>query len=377
MRQRLLHITTVDLTAYCFLRSKLKHFREHGYEVALATTFQDFRSDLEPVCDFCFDVSIPRRIQPWGDLKALLQLMALIRGYRPHLVHTYTSKAGLLGRLAARICRVPVVVHTIYELPQNSTRNPWLKALYRALERLAALWCDWFVTISKPNLEQIAVEKICPADQLELIREGLDFDHYQPQLPASTLRQQWHLPPGAQVLGIAGRLEPAKGHGDLLRAVALLKPEFPDLHLVVMGRGHLRSALEQQTRELGIADRVHFLGWIEDLVSSLAALDLFVLSSHYEGLGVVLLEALALGVPVVSTRVGGAQDIVEHEVTGLFAPAHDPEGLASAIRRMLLDPELARATALRGQQRVRQKFQARVADQLSLELYQRLLSRRE
>jgi glycosyltransferase involved in cell wall biosynthesis len=371
----MLHITTIDLTAYCFLRTKFKHFRAHGHEVALATTFGRFRADLEPCCDLCFGVDIPRRIRPWQDFQALLQLVTIIRGYRPDVVHTYTSKAGLLGRLAARLCRVPLIVHTIYELPQNSTTRPWLKKFYWLLEKLAALWGDHFVTISQVNVEQILTEKICPRECLSLIREGIELERYHPQRAASEVRAQWGLPGDAKVLGIAARLEPAKGHRDLLQAFAILSERHPKLHLMVMGTGELKEALESEVLRLNLKGRVHFLGWVEDLVSSIAALDLFVLSSHYEGLGLVLLEALAVGVAVVSTRVGGTQDIVEHEVTGLFAPPHDPKALAQTIERLLLDPELAQRLARAGRRRVEKDFRSQMADALSLELYEKLGSR--
>jgi len=368
----MLHITTIDLTAFCFLRTKFKHFRRHGYEVALATTFGRFREDLEPCCDFCFGVEIPRRIRPWQDFKALLQLIAVIRGYRPDVVHTYTSKAGLLGRLAARICRVPLIVHTIYELPQNSTSRPWLKKLYWALEKLAALWGHHFVTISQVNVEQILEERICPAANLSLIREGIELERYRPQVTASEIRARWGLPPDAKILGIAARLEPAKGHRDLLQAFSLLSERHPELHLMIMGTGELEEALQAEVVRMNLQERIHFLGWVEDLVSCIAALDLFVLSSHYEGLGLVLLEALAVNVPVVSTRVGGTQDIIEDGVTGLFAPPHNPGALAQTIERLLLDPGMAQRLAQAGRSRVEQDFRSQMADLLSLELYQRL-----
>lgn len=372
MGLRMLHITTIDLTAFCFLRTKFKHFRAHGHEVALATTFGRFRDDLEPHCDFCFGVDIPRRIRPWQDFKALLQLVAVIRGYRPDMVHTYTSKAGLLGRLAARICGVPLIVHTIYELPQNSTPRPWLKKIYWMLEKLAALWGHHFVTISQVNVDQILAERICPAESLSLIREGVELERYHPHVAASEIRASWGLPPEANVLGIAARLEPAKGHHDLLQAFALLSQRHPDLHLMVMGTGDLEQTLRAEVLKLNLQGRIHFLGWVEDLVSSIAALDLFVLSSHYEGLGLVLLEALAVNVPVVSTRVGGTQDIVEDGVTGLFAPPHDPRALAQAIERLLLDREMAQRLAQAGRSRVEKDFRSQTADSLSLELYEKL-----
>jgi glycosyltransferase involved in cell wall biosynthesis len=367
MGLRTLHVTTIDLTAHCFLRTTFDLLRKAGYEVALACDFQQFQEELADHTDRMFQVKIPRRIQPFQDLRGLAQLLRVIRLYRPHILHSYTSKAGFLARLAGRLCDVPLVVHTIYELPQNSTRSRLKKRLYWAMEKLADGWCDHAITITRVNQRQILAEGICRPEKLSVITVGLDLEQYQAQAPPP-----WKLPDDALLMGIAGRLEPAKGHSDLLQAMARLAPANPRLHLVVMGTGHLRQQLERQRDELGLRERVHFLGWVEDLVSAMAALDIFVLSSHYEGLGVVLLEASALGVPVVSTRVGGTQDIVDDGITGLFAPAHDPAGLAAAIQRLLDDPALASRLAAAGKAKIFREFSAAEADQKTLDLYSRL-----
>lgn len=372
MSLRTLHVTTIDLTAHCFLRTTLDHLRQAGHEVGLACTFERFREELAGHADQLFDLQIPRQIHPWRDLRALWQLLRLLRRYRPDLVHSHTSKAGFLTRLAARLTGVPVIVHTIHELPQNATRSALKKRFYWLLEKLAAPWSHHLITVSRVNQAQILREGICRAEKLALIPGGLPLEKYRPARSAEAVRSEWGLPAGARVLGMAGRLEPAKGHGDLLQAFARITD--PSAHLMIMGTGPLRPALEARTRQLGLEGRVHFLGWVDDLITAMAALDLFVLSSHYEGLGVVLLEALALGVPVVSTCVGGTQDIIEHEVTGLFAPPHQPEQLAGQVQRLLDDPALARRLAQAGQEKVRRDYRAEDADHKVLELYQRLVN---
>ena len=373
MGLRTLHVTTIDLTAHCFLRTTFDLLRREGHEVALACDFQQFQEELANHTDRMFQVKIPRKIKPFQDLRALAQLIRVIRLYRPQILHSYTSKAGFLARLAGRLCDVPLVVHTIYELPQNSTRSRLKKTIYWAMEKLADRWCDHATTITRVNQRQILAEGICRPEKLSVITVGLALENYQ----AVQGPPPWSLPADAIVLGMAGRMEPAKGHSDLLLAMAKLAPANPRLHLVMMGTGHLRQQLERQRDELGLRERVHFLGWVEDLVSAMAGLDLFVLSSHYEGLGVVLLEASALGVPVVSTRVGGTQDIIDDEITGLFAPAHDPAGLAATIQRLLDDPALAARLAAAGKAKVYREFSAADADRKTLDLYARLLKNRE
>ncbi len=369
-------MTTIDLTAHCFLRSTLQALRDTGHEAALACKFERFREELEQVTDRVYPVEIPRRIRPLQDFRAFVELLKVIRAYRPDILHTYTSKAGLLGRLAAFIMRVPVIVHTIYELPQNSTSSVWTKRFYWALEKLAASWCHHLITISRVNQEQILRERICRSGRLSLIPVGLSLDDYIPKRSRDEVRHAWDLPKDSIVLGMAGRLEPVKGHSDLLQAFALLAPRYPRLHLVLMGTGYLLPQLEDQVNALGLGQRVHFLGWVEDLVSHMAALDFFVLSSRYEGLGVVLLEALVLGIPVVSTRVGGTQDIVDDGVTGLFSAPNEPTALAQAISRLMDDPEQARRMAQAGREKVLHEYDARKTDRKTIELYHRLFAQR-
>ncbi|MBT9582243.1 glycosyltransferase family 4 protein [bacterium] len=372
MGLRTLHVTTIDLTAHCFLRTTFDHLRRAGHQVALACTFQRFQAELDNHTDYLFPVAIPRHIHPLSDAIALVQLLKIIRDYRPDVIHTHTSKAGFVGRLAACLGRVPLIIHSIYELPQNSTRSNLKKRFYWGLEKLAASWCHHLITISRVNERQILSEGICAPPKLSFIPVGLTLKDYQSSLPRQTVRKAWGLPEQAVVLGMAARLEPVKGHSDLLQAFSLLAAGQPHLHLMLMGLGPLRPNLERQIERLGLVGRVHLLGWVDDLITAIAALDVFVFSSHYEGLGVVLLEALALGVPVVSTRVGGTQDIIENEITGLFAPPHQPQQLASAIQRMLDDPSLARRLALAGQSKVRLDYRAEDADQKILDLYLRL-----
>lgn len=368
MGLRTLHVTTIDLTAHCFLRSTFDLLRRQGHEVALACDFQQFQAELADHTDRMFQVKIPRQIHPLQDLRGLAQLIRVIRLYRPQVLHSHTSKAGFTARMAARLCDVPLVIHTIHELPQNATRSRLKKTLYWAMEKLAAGWCDHLITVSRINQEQIVREGICRPEKLSLIPGGLQLQNYHSRGPAP-----WALPDDAVVLGMAGRLEAAKGHEDLLRAFARLAPRNPRLHLMIMGSGQLRQPLEQLRDDLGLQGRAHFLGWVEDLISAIAALDLFVLSSHYEGLGVVLLEALALGRPVVSTRVGGTQDIIEDGLTGLFAPAHDPAGLAETVQRLLDDPALAARLAAAGKEKVWRDYSAVDADQRVLDLYLKLV----
>ena len=339
----------------------------------LATTVERFREPLESVVDELIHLPIPRRLQPLKDFQAAAGLVRLMRELKPDVVHSHTSKAGFLARLAGRIAGVPLVLHTIHELPQNAARSALTRRFYWLLEWIAAHWADHLVTVSYTNERQILAERICPPAKLTTIREGLVLEEYVPKRPAAEVRAEWGVPPGAPLIGMAARMEAGKGYTYLLQAFARL-PEH--VWLACIGRGELQDTLRAEARALGVADRVVFTGWVEDLVSAMNALDLFVLSSLYEGLGIVLLEAMALGKAVVSSRVGGTQDVVVEGETGLFVPPRDPEALAAAMRKLLDDPDLRSRMGTAGRSRVEREFRSERADAEMLALYERLAVRR-
>lgn len=365
-----LHVTTIDVTAWCFLRSWFRRLRAEGHEVVVACTVERFREDLESDGARVVHVAIPRRIQPLNDLRALLALIALFRRERPDVVHTHTSKAGFLGRLAARVAGVPLILHTIHELPQNSVRSEKAKFVYRLLERLAARWAHHLVTVSYANERQILAERITSPAKLTTIREGLELNRYEPAQPVAEVRSHFGIPPNALLVGTVARLEPAKGYNYLLEAFQIIRGARPDTWLVCAGTGHLESELRARGEK-----QVVFTGWVDDLVSTMLAFDVFVLSSLYEGLGIVLLEAMALGRPVVSTAVGGTTDVIVDGETGYLVPSRDPQALAARVLQLLADPERRAAFGAAGRKRVESEFRAEAADDAMLALYQRLSSR--
>ncbi|MBQ7568377.1 glycosyltransferase family 4 protein [bacterium] len=377
-----LHITTVDLTAWCFLRSWFRCLRQNGYKVTLACTVSKFRDDLEASGAEVIDIPIARRISPLQDLISLFKLIGLIRRLRPQLVHTHTSKAGFIGRLAARLCGVPHIVHTIHELPQNSTHNPWLIKFYQQLELFASRFlCDQLITVSQPNYEQITSLGIATPDRLALIREGLDHTKYEPyhshcapgQRSVSEIRAEFSVPEGAPFICSVGRLEEAKGHSDLLQAFSIVAEAMPQARLVIVGGGRLQARLQSELEALGLQGKAILAGWRDDMLDILASCDLYVLASHYEGLGIATMEAMALERPVVCTGVGGVIDVVADGTTGHLAPPHNPQAFAEKMLDLLQNPEKASSFARAGYRRVQEQFHDETANKAMLALYREIM----
>jgi glycosyltransferase involved in cell wall biosynthesis len=370
--RKTLQVTTLGITAYCFLRSWFSYLAERNCDVALACTATEFLDEIRRSGARIFHIPIARSAHPLKDLVSLISLVSLIRKERFDCVHTYTTKAGFIGRLAARLSRVPLIIHTIYDLPHNSTKNPLLRYLYILMERCASGWAHHLVTISHANLDEIRKQRIAPPEKVTVIHLGINPDDYTLKIDRAAKREALGIPPSAKVVGVVARLEAAKGHIHLLRAAVKVLEEIPESYFVIVGRGHLREKLEREAEELGIASHVIFTGFRDDMLEIMSIFDVFTLPSLWEGLGVVLIEAMALRKPTVASRVGGITDIVVDGETGILVPPGDPESLASGILRVLGDDEGAQAMGERGYLRMSKEFLDSMANEKMLTLYRQL-----
>ncbi len=282
--------------------------------------------------------TLVREVRPILDAWAMLALWRLLRRERPGLVHTHTSKAGVVGRFAAWLARVPVVIHTPHGHIFYGYYGTVTSAIIRLLERLLAKITDRIVTLTDRGAQEHVQYKIAGAEKFATIHSGIDLIHFRSvQVNPAVKRKELGLPPEGPIIGTLGRLVPIKGQEWLLKAAPRVLAEFPQACFVIIGDGPMLGELRQLTSQLGIGLRVVFLGAREDVPECLAALDLFVLPSLNEGMGRALLEAMAVGCPVVATCVGGIPDIVADGATGLLVPPRDDRALAEAILTLLRD----------------------------------------
>lgn len=288
--------------------------------------------------------SLQREIHPLADLKALWWLYRCIIRERFDVVHTHTSKAGLVGRAAAHFARTPAIVHTPHGHVFHSYFKPRKEALIKFLERRAARWCDKMVALSQGCLDDHVHYKICPASQMCIIPSGVDLTPYLQCQQSSPAVLQF---PGPR-LGMVARLVDIKGVLDLVEAMPEVARRVPNATLVLAGDGPLRSQVELRIEQLGLQERIQLLGEVVDVAPIYRALDLLVLPSHNEGMGRVLVEGMAAGLAVVATQVGGVPDVVIPNYNGLLVPARQPEQLAQAIVALLEQPELRQKMAENG-----------------------------
>jgi len=279
-----------------------------------------------------------REINPVLDAWATVALWRLLRGVRPDVVHTHTSKAGAVGRLAAWLARIPVVIHTPHGHLFYGYYGRFLSTLLCFAERLLARLTDRIVTLTDRGAQEHVQYKIASPQKFVTIHGGNSLAQFRSmRVNATVKRKELELPPEGPIIGTVGRLVPIKGHSWLLRAVLRVLAEFPQACVVLIGDGPLLGELQELASELGISPHVVFLGTRHDIPECLASLDLFVLPSLNEGMGRALVEAMAVGCPVVATRVGGIPDIVADGTTGLLVPPRDERALAEAILTLLRD----------------------------------------
>lgn len=287
-----------------------------------------------------------REVHPLKDARVLPALTELFRRQGVDVVHTNSSKAGIVGRIAARRAGVTRVIHTVHGWPFHD-RQIWpVAATWRALERRAAPLADRLVVVADADRAKGLAAGIGQPEQYVTVRSGLELTHYDAARPLrSQVRSELGVPQDAELVGGVNRLSPQKDPMTLLEAFAVLKAERPQAHLLVVGDGPLRAQLERRISELGVVDGVTLAGLRHDVPRLLQAMDVFVSASLWEGLPRTIIAAMASGVPVVATLADGVRDVVHEGTTGLSFTRGSAREAAAAIALLLDDAKRARDLA--------------------------------
>lgn len=313
-----------------------------------------------------------REIAPAADVRAFAEIVAVLRDYRPHIVHTHMAKAGLLGRLAARLVGVPIVVHTFHGNVLRGYFPGWQSHALLHLERLLARLSTRVISISPLQSDELRRLRIGEDSRLVEVPIGLDLGPFLDP-PRGRFRAELALGHEVPLVGIVGRLVAIKGVDVYLAGAEHLARRRHDVHFVVLGDGELREELAVLARELGIADRTHFLGWRADMPSFYADLDVVTLTSHNEGTPVSLIEALAARRAVAATAVGGVPDLLGSGSCGVLVGDGDAQGLADAVAELLDRPERRAELGDAGRARVYPGYDVSTLVRRIDDLYRQLL----
>ncbi len=268
-----------------------------------------------------------REIEPWNDWRAYRALRRLFREERPEVVHTHSSKAGILGRRAAWVEKVPLVVHTIHGLPFDDYRSPLAGRFFRACERAAGRWCHRLFCVGEVMKDRAVAAGLGPPEMFEVVWSGMEVERFLAAPDRNAARRGLGIPPESFVVGAVGRLAPFKGQAYLVDAAR-------EAHLLFVGDGTLRADLEGRARAKGV--RATFAGMVppERMPELLAAMDVLAHTSFREGLPRAIPQAILAGVPVVAFDCDGAREVVEPGVTGELVEPGDIPGLRAALGRV-------------------------------------------
>jgi glycosyltransferase involved in cell wall biosynthesis len=281
-----------------------------------------------------------RELSLLRDLVTLVKLWRLMRQIRPDVVHTHTAKAGFVGRIAAWLARVPVRVHTFHGHVLHGYFSPAKTHLFLWLERLTARLSDRLITISPALKDELAhAYRIAPEGKFVVVPLGLELAQYaHTPRHEGDFRAAFNIPPGAPLVGIVGRFVPIKNHTLFLQMADRVRKTVPNAHFVIVGDGERRAEIETQVDSMGLRETTTFTGWVQDLKPAYSDMDVLVISSDNEGTPVSIIEALAAGVQVVSTAVGGVPDLLRGGEYGRLVPPGDPDALAAAVVAALAGP---------------------------------------
>jgi len=322
--------------------------------------------------------SLVRRVHPGLDLLALLQLSALFLNEKPQIVHTHSSKAGILARLAARLARVPVIIHTYHGFGFNDYQPPAAKAFYHWAERLACLLADALVFVSNANQEYARRHRLGDPGRYALIRSGVRLSEFPAQVE-DRRKKKSSLGLGARELLVVsiGNLKPQKNPADFVAMAQKVALEVPEAEFLFIGDGPLRRRLEYQIMASGLSARLALPGWRRDAAELLACADVFVLTSLWEGLPRALVEAMKSGLPCVCYATDGVTDVLKDGVNGFVVPVGNVSELAGRVLELLKDDALRRRIGGEAKASIGAEFDIDEMVRAQERLYERLLSRRD
>ena len=303
-----------------------------------------------------FDIPfLCREVSPYRDIRAFLSLYKLFKKEDFTIIHTHSSKAGLLARLAAVLNKTPIVIHTIHGFAFNDFMNIFKRNFYIYVEKLLAKWTDILITVSNLNKKKIIDLNITHENKIKNIYSGIDLNLFTNKRN-NDFRKELNLENNHILLGSVGRLSDQKDPITMIEAFGIISKPFPNAHLALVGDGELKGKILEKIDQLKLDGKVHLTGNKNNPWSVYHSMDLFIMSSIYEGLGRSITEALSCGVPVVCTDVDGVPEIVIDNITGILVPPKDANKLADGIIRTLNDIETAKKMAEEGRRFVKDNF---------------------
>ncbi len=378
---KVVHVATVDMSLRYMLLNQMLSLQQAGYVVSGISAPGPEVPIVQAAGIRYIPVPMTRTFTPLADLAALLRLYGVMRREQFTIVHTHTPKAGLLGQLAARLARTPIIVNTVHGFYFHEHMAPHWRRFYIAIEKIAARCSDSILSQNQEDIDTALREGICAPSKIRFLGNGFDLKAFEPARRETTWRPQKRAELGLTadmpVVGFVGRLVAEKGLLEFLAAACSLVSQVPGVRFLIVGPTDYDKpdAITPDTaRAYGIAEACIFTGRRHDMPELYALMDVLVLPSHREGYPRTPMEASFMGVPTVATDVRGCREVVEHGRNGLLVPRGDVPALAQAILTVLQNPALARTMGEAGHQMALARFdEQQVFGRVKSE-YERLLA---
>lgn len=298
-----------------------------------------------------------RQISPLKDLQALIKLYRLLQREPYQVLHTHSSKAGILGRLAGHLAGTPVIIHTVHGWSFHDYMSPWLQKTYILLERWMAHYTQALVAVSQKDIDKGLQAGIGRPDQYHLIRSAIPIEQFDASLfDRGKIRQALGIPEQAVVIGFVGRFSPQKNPLDWVRVAKQVGQNQKDVFFLMVGDGPLRDQVEAQLLQAGIRDRTVLTGLRRDIPALLACMDMFMHTSLWEGLPRAIVQALCIELPVLAYSADGVQEIIQNGENGYIFQPGEVKKMAEVCEHLVQHPELRKALGQRGRERVMQEF---------------------
>jgi glycosyltransferase involved in cell wall biosynthesis len=296
----------------------------------------------------------PIMLDHLSDIRGAVRLARVLREQKIDVLHSHMFRASLFASPIGKLCRVPVIIETTHV--RETWRKGWFKSKF-IVDRAVGHFIDRYIAVSEANSRYLIGPKGIPEKKVSVIQNGCSIERVDPAAAhPEGIRESLGFSKSDLVLLVMARLEPQKGHAILFQALLLLRAEFPHLRLICLGIGALEDELTKTVRKLGLEDKVRFVGFRSNVGDWLAAVDIGVLPSFYEGLPLTAVETLAAGIPLVATAVDGTPEVIINGETGFLVPPGDPVALAEAIGQLARQPELRRQFAVAGRDWVLKRF---------------------
>ena len=379
---KILQITAIATTVKHLLLPLIERLKNEGCKVQTVCSDGQYVTDLKEKGYNITTININRKISIFSNLKTLFSIYTFIRKKRFDIVHVHTPVASVLGRIAAKLAGVPIVIYTAHGFYFHENMAGWKRHIVVWLEKIIGrLFTDTLLTQSAEDRQAAIQKKIIAKNRIEWIGNGVDINRFVTAEGDNNLKNSLGIPNGNRVIGFTGRIVKEKGIGELILAFIRVKQAIPDVKLMIIGdtlKSYRDRTIKQNIKRLidinKLGDKVIFAGFREEINRFYNIMDVFVLPSWREGMPRSILEAMASAKPVVATNIRGCREEVVDGITGRLVPVKNEKALAGAIKEILLDKELADRMGAAGRKRVEKKFDENMVLERELSIYYRLIN---